>query len=666
MKVPGRIAALAVGLMAVGAAPAGARDYCVKVVQAGCADSATIAEALSAARANPGKDRIFVGTHDEPPTAEPFSDEPGNPVVIVGAGAGATRLSGAPELASEPTLRLSDPDSRVEHVQVTAAGGAEGRAVQLLAGVELADASVFGELAVLGGGNATAAARAMRLRIVADGRPALLVRESTLVAEGVDLAVSGATVALHVACSATANALLEARHVTVTGAMDAAAFADCPSPMAHTATLTLANSVLPASYQTSEGAFRNADAGQITTAWSAHPDDPEDATASDRANVPDPGFVGPGDNHLRPDSPLVDAGDPAPLADEESYEDADGLVRVADGSGDGVVRRDIGAYERQPEPPPVPADNVLVNSGAEASDPLAGWSGSFEAPLFGAEEFYFARGAASSLAAGERFFAGGTTAEPTLTQRIDVAESAASIDAGGAMATVSGLLGGYRIDADEVRVDAIFRDPAGVSLGALTLAGPTREQRGNATNLLYREARGSIPPRTRAIDVVISAHRVAGGYTDGYADNLALMLSVPGVPVPGPVDPGKPVVPGLKPFGGVTVLTGRPKLSAKGTVHVGLGCESATVGRCSGTIELRAIPQGRRTAVRIARFGHFSIRPGRTKTVGVKLLLARRPAFMRHRSFRATLIAIARDGQGLQRRKTVPVRVARAAARRPS
>lgn len=58
-----------------------------------------------------------------------------------------------------------------------------------------------------------------------------------------------------------------------------------------------------------------------------------------------PGFASATDVHLRPGSPLVDAGNPA--APGPGTVDADGKPRVRDGNGDCVARRDMGAYELQ-------------------------------------------------------------------------------------------------------------------------------------------------------------------------------------------------------------------------------------------------------------------------------------------------------------------------------
>jgi hypothetical protein len=59
-----------------------------------------------------------------------------------------------------------------------------------------------------------------------------------------------------------------------------------------------------------------------------------------------PGFAGPGDFSLLRTSPLVNAGDPAALIAGESLTDVAGRPRIAFG------RRDIGAHELQPLPPP--------------------------------------------------------------------------------------------------------------------------------------------------------------------------------------------------------------------------------------------------------------------------------------------------------------------------
>lgn len=374
----------------------------------------------------------------------------------------------------------------------------------------------------------------------------------------------------------------------------------------------------------------------VTTSFSAHAED-ADATATDRSDPPaDPRALG--------DPALVDRGDPQPLAPFEPFEDAAGLPRISGG------RRDIGAYETQPSPVPMSPSSVLVNGGAE--DGLNGWSGSFASAAYG-DPFLPTALTGRTLGGGARFFAGADDAAPVLSQRIDVVAAAESIDAGLGTATLSGLVGGYGADPDALSVRAVFKDPENKELGALELGSVGTGERANATTLLRREAGGPIPQRTRAIDVMLRGTRTAGGYTDAYADNLSLVLSVPGVPAQtGPGDP--PVFP-LEPFNGISVLSARPRFSAKGGARVLLACASATVGSCSGSLELRAVLPGQTTARRIARFRSFSLRHGGARHVVLRLLATGRRRILRLRQLSAVLLAVARDGQGVERRTTVPV-----------
>jgi hypothetical protein len=401
--------------------------------------------------------------------------------------------------------------------------------------------------------------------------------------------------------------------------------------------------------------------GTITTAFSAHQEDPDAPGAESRIDG-DPKLGA--DGRPASDSPAIDRADPVALRTGEPFEDLAGTPRIADGDGDGTLRRDAGAYELQPQPVPLPGGNVLANPGAE--DGLTGWAGTFEAMGYGTPSFP-TTSAALALGAGAAFFAGGTGAAPTLTQRIDVAGAARAIDGGGAGAVLSGLLGGYGADEDGIGLSATFLDPEGRAIGSLSVQAVTPRDRANVTNLLFRSAAGAIPARTRAIDVVIAGKHEGGDYTDAYADNVGLVLSVPGVPVDPPVKPG-PVVPNLRPFAGVTVLHARTKVTRTGLTRVALACASATVRDCRGTLDLRAVLPRRTAPSRIARVVTFAVGPGGRRGVFLRLDGAVRRALRGHRSIRATLTAVAADGQGVQRTRTVPIRLllpaTRPAARR--
>ena len=81
-----------------------------------------------------------------------------------------------------------------------------------------------------------------------------------------------------------------------------------------------------------------------------------------------PQFAGPGDYHLPAGSPAIDSGDP--LTVSLPTEDFDGAPRPVDGNGDGVARRDMGAYELQPPAalPEAPGSGSPQSPGSDVAD----------------------------------------------------------------------------------------------------------------------------------------------------------------------------------------------------------------------------------------------------------------------------------------------------------
>jgi hypothetical protein len=126
---------------------------------------------------------------------------------------------------------------------------------------------------------------------------------------------------------------------------------------------------------------------------------------------------------------------------------------------------------------------------------------------------------------GNNFFSGGTNASSSMTQRIDVSNLASTIDGGAAGFALSAWLGGYGSQSDSATVFARFINAANTEIGSAQLAPVTAADRGNVTKLLFRQQLGSVPPLTRAIDIVLTATS-STGENDGYSDNISFVLSL--------------------------------------------------------------------------------------------------------------------------------------------
>ena len=635
MPVKGPIAGLAVGLLLAAGPPASAAELCVDPTRPQCFE--TLAAALATADDDATRDRISVATLTE---AGPLSDG-GTPVDIVAAG--TVRLTAAPD-PDDPTLELTGSTARGLDIEgLVRLHDQAGLYVSELEGaLEATD------------GFARAGRLAVRGEIVADG--------AVLDVQDVDLVmVDAAATGLLARCTATEDAQLVARHVTVTGVGTTGGAARCLGTGA--ATMQVVSSIFSGDFEP----FAESGSGAVEVAFSS--------------TMESPGFVSSTDRRLAAGSPLIDTGDPAPLVPDgtlrELQEDLDGAVRIADGDRDGTLRRDPGAHEYQPPPVTPPEGNLLAVPGAEGADPADAQDEAPEVPswtriggaltyvrygsVFGAAPLLTTR-AGEAAGGGTAYFAGGPggTAAAVM-QRIDVSASGREIDAGTGTAALAGLLGGYVADGDRASVDAVFRDAEGKELGKLQIGPVTPADRGNATTLVHRATQGAIPDRTRIVDIVISAEHLAGQYNDAFADNLSLVLSVPGVlvPPPPPTDPG---LPSRKPFSGVTVLTSRPNVAKTRRTSVVLGCASATVGGCTGTLELRAVLTKGAAPVRIAN-GSFALAPGRTGRSALKVYPSAWRTLKRHRSFRVALVAVARDGQGIRRITEIPLRLRLPASR---
>jgi hypothetical protein len=331
-----------------------------------------------------------------------------------------------------------------------------------------------------------------------------------------------------------------------------------------------------------------------------------------------------------------------------------------DGDGDGIARRDPGAFERRPPEPPSTAGNLLANPGAEqgsaATNDTAApapprWrrSGGFTSVRYGTLVGLVAfpsLEAAAALGAGDAFFAAGPSGAATATQTVDLSGWAPEIDARAGMTVrLSALLGGFRLSDDRALVTARFRGPAGGALGSFSLDTVTAAERGNATMLLPRVASAPVPRLTRSIAVTLRAGAPGGSYNDAYVDDVALVPRVPALP-------GVPRRRARAPraFGGVAVISRRVRVR-RGRARVRIGCPNAAFRRCAGVVTL--------TRGRFVILGtrQVALRPGETQRVRIPLSLRERRAL--RRAQRGHVYSAVRDAQGLTRTVTAPVRIVR-------
>jgi hypothetical protein len=191
--------------------------------------------------------------------------------------------------------------------------------------------------------------------------------------------------------------------------------------------------------------------------------------------------------------------------------------------------------------------NLITNGDAEAGtgsgsgndvEPIPGWftTSNFTVVQYGAPGGFPDTSVSAAIGGGANFFAGGpdTSFSSALTTPMNVSALASSIDAGADLITLSGFLGGFDGQDDDMTITATFLDGSSISLGSLTIGPVTEPDRAGATTLLFRSISGEVPEGTRSIEVEMDATRFEGSYDDGYADNLSLVMSGGGPAVPEP------------------------------------------------------------------------------------------------------------------------------------
>jgi sugar lactone lactonase YvrE len=141
--------------------------------------------------------------------------------------------------------------------------------------------------------------------------------------------------------------------------------------------------------------------------------------------------------------------------------------------------------------------------------------------------------ASSDPGRGDNFFWGGTNENGATTSVTDTATqliTVGSLSAAGQPFELSGYLGGFSTQSDEMSVTATFEDVNGTALGPAAQIGPvTESQRGGVTELLHQAWYGTVPAGTAQILITLS-QTGSGATDDGSADDLNLTIGASAVP----------------------------------------------------------------------------------------------------------------------------------------
>jgi PKD repeat protein len=165
---------------------------------------------------------------------------------------------------------------------------------------------------------------------------------------------------------------------------------------------------------------------------------------------------------------------------------------------------------------------------------------------------------------GSQFFYFGSGSSFSASQSKDISGARSLIDEGQVNYDLSGYLGGFDGQDDRASLTARFKNSGGGTISTVQIGNVTSGDRSGVTRLLSRSASGVVPAGARTIDIELVALRSTGSRNDGYADNLSLVLTAPGVNLAGvPVggfprlnSPGPAFDRGLAVFAGDPVSSG--------------------------------------------------------------------------------------------------------------
>jgi hypothetical protein len=354
----------------------------------------------------------------------------GEPVVIRGAGAGATTLTRSGKTASstvfidategtEPTLsglRIVLPATEdmtgldlqaglVERVTIESPLAASSATDMSIGGGVFSHGTIDalngtgiddrgGEVlysTVSGGGWAVQASTHATLKgdVLSGGTPIVSYFAEPLIVEDTLIEQDGSTTGMELVANLNGASEVKLRHVAIVGGGQRGIFV---STAQKSMTLTMSDSIVSEAKTPLLVVGEEGGTATLTASYSSF-DASKDAIEAggalkDEHPLPvTPMFVSPltRDWHLAPGSPLIDTGTPGSLASDEFKTDIAGDTRVVDG------RRDVGPYEYQWRGPTVTAAaskattdigaNVIFNGAAatvEPGDAVTGYQWSFD------------------------------------------------------------------------------------------------------------------------------------------------------------------------------------------------------------------------------------------------------------------------------------------------
>ncbi len=182
--------------------------------------------------------------------------------------------------------------------------------------------------------------------------------------------------------------------------------------------------------------------------------------------------------------------------------------------------------------------NLIYNSDGEddrgfaspeLDQAISGWidpgPSGFTVIPYGTEGFPSAA-ESERVSGGANFFASGARDESSASQIIDLEPLAPEIATGRVMYRLDGWLGGFEKQADSVEVLAIFVRADGTEVSRTSI-GPVGPEEREGTGLVRLSARGTVVKDAARVEVRLVGRRTEGVSSDGYADNLSLILTLP-------------------------------------------------------------------------------------------------------------------------------------------